>query len=74
MEAMLFNGALLRYGRMSAEVIRVSAMWQKGYKQKDGRRFPGRLSDFELSGRRVFERCLKRAFQPGEKIYEVIVL
>jgi hypothetical protein len=54
---------------MSAEVIRVSAMWQKGYKQKDGR-----LSDFELSGRRVFERCLKRAFQPGEIIYEVIVL
>jgi len=66
---MLFNGVLLRYGRMSAEVIRVSAMWQKGYKQKDGR-----LSDFELSGRRVFERCLKRAFQPGEIIYEVIVL
>jgi hypothetical protein len=22
----------------------------------------------------VFERCLKRAFQPGEIIYEVIVL
>jgi hypothetical protein len=36
--------------------------------------FLGGSLNFELFDRGFFERCLKRAFQPGEKIYEVIVL
>ncbi len=44
---------------MSAEIIRVSALWQKGFNQKDGRAFSWAALDFELWDRGVLWEMLE---------------